>query len=237
MLLELRFTLTCSFELKVYIWDYSQSTGSFPMPLNAEMRFGQEFDESEELPSPGDLAILKAIGSDDTQQFSFQGIRRKLGLHQETLSRALHRLQRDGYVEKLAHSYSISEKGHETILPSSRPDERREPYSVVLLQSVLPSDFNQQQLIDSMSYKWFGNLRWLGSSIRSGLTTLSWITSDSGLTISVKIKDNALAIETFPRDSSSISDATRSAFELFDHISRALKTTDRTGLPGVSTAS
>jgi DNA-binding MarR family transcriptional regulator len=210
------------------------------MPLNNDERLGQEFDESVEMPTPSDLAILKAIGSNDTEQFSFQGIRRKLGLHQETLSRALHRLQRDGFIERIEHSYTISEKGQSTISPIKRLGEQVEqgdPYSVVLLQSVLPGDLNQRQLVDSMSYKWFGNLRWLGSSNRLGTTTLSWITSESGLEISVKIRDNTLTIETYPRYSSSISEATRSAFELFDHLSRALKASDRARTTGQTKAS
>lgn len=213
------------------------------MPLNDEIGLSGELEPPElaELPSPSDLAILKAIGGDDdAQQFSFQGIRRKLGLHQETLSRALRRLQRDGYIEKLEHSYTISEKGQTTISTGKRIDEltgERDSYPVVLLQSVLPSELNLQQLVDSMSYKWFGNLRWLGSSSRSGITTLSWITSESGLTISVKIKDDTLTIETYPRTSSSISEATKCAFELFDHLSRALKSSDRMGLTQQPTAS
>ncbi len=211
------------------------------MALNNEIGKGQELDETVEMPSPSDLAILKAIGSDhDTQQFSFQGIRRKLGLHQETLSRALHRLQRDGFIERMDNSYAISEKGQSAVSPSKRPGEKTgksDSYSVILLQSVLPEDLNQQQLADSMSYKWFGNLRWLGSAFRNGTTTLSWITSETGLTIFVKIRDDLLTIETYPRDFGSISEATRSAFELFDHVSRALKASDRNDLHRFSTAS
>lgn len=215
--------------------------GTFPMALKNELGIGQELDESAEMPNPSDLAILKAIGSDyETQQFSFQGIRRKLGLHQETLSRALHRLQRDGFIERMENSYAISEKGESAILPSKTLGEnigKSDPYSVVLLQSVLPGDLIQQQLVDSMSYKWFGNLRWLGSANRNGTTTLSWISSVTGLTIFVKIRDNTLTIETYPRDSGSISEATRSAFELFDHVSRALKSSDRSDIPRASRAS
>ena len=213
------------------------------MPLNDEIGLGGELEASElvDLPSPSDLAILKAIGGDDdAQHFSFQGIRRKLGLHQETLSRALRRLQRDGFIEKLEHSYSVSQKGQSTISTGKifdAPDGQRDTYSVVLLQSVLPSELNPQQLVESMSYKWFGNLRWLGSSSRSGTTTLSWITSESGLTISIKIKDETLTIETYPRTSSSISEATKCAFELFDHLSRALRSSDRMNIQQKPTAS
>ncbi|MGI0092211.1 MAG: hypothetical protein ACREBS_10930 [Nitrososphaerales archaeon] len=185
--------------------------------------------EAQELPSENDLVVLKAF--DDSlgaQDLSFQGIKRKLGLHQETLSRALHRLQRDGYVERLSHAYRISSKGLSTIsqmrpLTRSEIESHAEPYSVLLLRAVLPPDLNVRELIDSLSYKWFGNMRWLGSTQSPDSATLTWMTSDSGLKISVKIKEDTLTIETYPTGPNSISEATRSAFELFDHVSRALK--------------
>ena len=183
-----------------------------------------------ELPSANDFAILKAMGDDNEErELSFQGIKRKLGLHQETLSRALHRLQRDGYVERSEHAYKISQKGITTIsqvTPRTHRLGANEPYSVILLSAVLPDDFDANHLVNSLSYKWFGNLRWLGSTQSENGVTLSWITNESGIKISLKIKDDTLTIETYPRDSGSISFATRSAFELFDNVSRALKSAE-----------
>lgn len=210
------------------------------MPLDDKIRTSHELDDSVEMPSTSDFAILKAIGADgDAQQYSFQGIRRKLGLHQETLSRALHRLQRDGFIQRMEHSYAISKKGQSTISLGKLGEHIgfRDPNSVILLQSVLPSDLNQQLLVDSMCYRWFGNLRWLGSASKNGTTTLSWITIETGLTIFVRIKDSTLTIETYPKDTNSVPEATRSAFELFDHISRSMKASDRSGLTRKSTAS
>ena len=213
------------------------------MPLEDNFDIGQDASgiDALELPSANDFAILRAMGDDDgAQDISFQGIKRKLGLHQETLSRALHRLQRDGYVERLEKAYRISQKGISTISqvqPRTHRLEASDPYSVTLLHAILPQGFNVDSLVDSLSYKWFGNLRWLGSTQSPNSTTLSWMTNESGLKISVKVKDDTLTIETYPRDSRSISDATRSAFELFDQVSRALKSSDRTREAHFSNAS
>ncbi|MDG6907571.1 MAG: hypothetical protein JRN20_17495 [Nitrososphaerota archaeon] len=194
-----------------------------------------------ELPSANDFAILKAMGDvDEEKELSFQGIKRKLGLHQETLSRALHRLQRDGYVERLAHAYKISQKGISTISqvsPRTHKIPTSEPYSVKLLQAVLPHGFYINLLVDSLSYKWFGNLRWLGSTQNGDSVTLSWITNETGVKISLKIKDDNLTIETYPKDSASISFATRSAFELFDNVSRALRSVENSSASLYSKAS
>lgn len=200
------------------------------MPISGDLSIGQDI-ENLELPSANDLEILRAIGDDiDARELSFQGIRRKLGVHQETLSRALHRLQRDGYVERLEHAYKVSLKGMNTILSGDLQSKAKavpDPYSVVLLSAILPNDLNVQKLIDSLSFKWFGNLRWLGSTMSAESATLSWITSETGLKISVRIRGNAIAIETYPIDSGSIAEATRSAFDLFDHISRALRSSEK----------
>ena len=108
----------------------------FRMPLGDSFDIGQDTSGMDglELPSANDFAILRAMGDDDdTQNISFQGIKRKLGLHQETLSRALRRLQRDGYVERLEHAYRISQKGISTISqvqPRMHPLVANDPYSV-----------------------------------------------------------------------------------------------------------
>ncbi len=201
-------------------------------PANGPIQ-GEDLDELEEQPSPNDLIILKALGEDDdARELSFQGIKRKLGVHQETLSRALHRLQRDGFVERLDHAYRISPKGMLTIggdkprLPSLKL-EPVDPYSISLLRARLPPDVSTGELVGSLSYKWFGNLRWLGSTQTPESATLNWMTDDTGLKISVRIREDVLTIETFPTGPDSVSEATRSAFELFDHVSKALKGSGR----------
>ncbi|MDA4131012.1 MAG: MarR family transcriptional regulator [Thaumarchaeota archaeon] len=193
-------------------------------------------DELEQ-PSDNDLLVLKAIGEDEeAQELSFQGIKRKLGVHQETLSRALHRLQRDGFVERLEHAYRISPKGLTTISQGKQPfrpkiDSVIDPYLVSLLQAKLPTDVNVNEIVNALSYRWFGNLRWLGSTQTPDSATLSWITNDSGLKISVRIKEDALNIETIPTSAYSVSEASRAAFQLFDLITKVMKGPARSGDP------
>lgn len=194
-----------------------------------------EFDELE-LPSENDLAVLNALGSDqDAQDVSFQGIRRRLGLHQETLSRSLHRLQRDGYIEHLANAYRISPKGLETINLSGdtvRPKPNsREPIDTPILSAMLPANVDVRDLADALSYKWFGDLRWLGSSQSANSTTLTWITSDTAQKISVRITGNSLSIDTTERDSNYISRVIPSAYELFDQVWKSVKSLGKNSIP------
>ncbi|MHB8566657.1 MAG: MarR family transcriptional regulator [Nitrososphaerales archaeon] len=191
---------------------------------------GQELPQIEEieLPSHNDLMILEAIGGDsDAQNVSFQGIKRKLGLHQETLSRSLHRLQRDGYVERVSQGYRISSKGRKIAPHENSPKTRvKDQYPVSILKAMLPDDIRVQDIVSSLSYRWFGNLRWLGFGESEGATTMSWITSDSNLKITVKIFEDSLNIESYASNSESITLAIRSAYELFDHITKVFKARD-----------
>ena len=181
-----------------------------------------------ELPSDNDLLILKAIGGDvDAQNITFQGIKRKLGLHQETLSRALHRLSRDGFIERLDQGYRISNKGRATIISeTSLPKASayfEERYPISVLSAMLPEGINIQDVVSSLSYKWFGNLRWLGFGESRDSISMSWITSDSDLKLTVKIKDDSLTIESFANQAGAASKAIMSAYELFDHITKVLR--------------
>jgi DNA-binding Lrp family transcriptional regulator len=186
-----------------------------------------QLEEAElELPSVNDLMVLNAIGNEEGQNVSFQGIKRKLGFHQETLSRSLHRLERDGFVERLEHAYRASPKGIETILHGKvlSPSGESDNYSVPVIRAMLPQDANIRELIDSLSYRWFGNLRWLGSTETANSATLAWITSDTGIKVSARIKEDSITIETVPAQGLSSPEVVRSAYDLFDQVWRSFKT-------------
>src|SRR5579863_4699944 len=101
-----------------------------------------------ELPSGNDLAVLQAVGGtigpyEESGKVSFQGIKRKLGLHQETLSRSLRRLEKEGLIEKINQDYSISERG-ESIISGTRtihlPAILGEVYAIPIMRTIIPPD-------------------------------------------------------------------------------------------------
>lgn len=191
-------------------------------------------EEEFETPSGNDLLVLEALASsfEDAGAVSFQGIRRKLGLHQETLSRSLHRLERDGFVGKINSDYVVSTKGasvlnrsragvshssssfHESFLPTS------------ILRTILPPNATELELEQALSHKWFGNLRWYGSSHGEEGTILSWTTDDGKLRLSAVISDGYLSVESQATTKKSMEEAIRAAYEIFDHVSRVFKYRD-----------
>ena len=55
-----------------------------------------------------DTDVLSVINSEDLTVFTFDGLKRRLGLHPETLSRILARLEQEGLLTKEAHGYKVS---------------------------------------------------------------------------------------------------------------------------------
>ena len=121
-----------------------------------------------------DNDILDLISEEDLTMFSFDGLKRRSGLHPETLSRILSRLEQEGIVEKgPAGGYNVTSKMSDFL--RLRQTSSGGSY-VPLLQTFLPSDMSVQKLIHDLKGRWFGSLRWLGLSDNGENITLKWIT-------------------------------------------------------------
>ena len=138
-----------------------------------------------------DSDILAFLSQEEFTFFTFEGLKRRLGLHPETLSRILYRLEQEGVIRKTAEGYTVTReiarrlKLHEGSLGESR---------MILLQTFLPSDMPVQQLVSSLRGRWFGLLRWLGMAENNEGITLKWITEDGDIQIDAKITESQLVI-------------------------------------------
>jgi len=164
-----------------------------------------------------DSDILDFLSQEDLTSFTFEGLKRRLGLHPETLSRILIRLEQEGFVRKSAEGYVVVQE----IARSLRAQRARSPESrVLLLQTYLPSDMPVQQLVSSLRGKWFGLLRWLGIAETNENVVLKWITEDGDIQIDAKITETQLTIEaTFIHDSNA-NRALRASYQLMAYIGR-----------------
>jgi DNA-binding Lrp family transcriptional regulator len=166
--------------------------------------------------SDRDTDVLSIIDEEDLTTFTFDGLKRRLGLHPETLSRILSRLEDEGIVKKTPEGYKVTPKLTRLKLHTSR----HETQSVSLLQTYLPSNMLTQQLISALNGKWFGILRWLGISETSDGVTLKWITEDGGIQIAANIIGNALIIDAkFIRDNN-LDLALKAAYQLMAHVGK-----------------
>src|SRR5688572_26960201 len=127
-----------------------------------------EEDESQNSLSANDfhdndnkiLALLNEAGSN----YSFKGLMRKLNLHQQSLSRALHRLEEMELVEKSPLGYQLSKVGATAMSRTELLQQHKPKGSeyMQLLQTYIPLNVKASEVMRNLIGKWFKNLRWIG---------------------------------------------------------------------------
>jgi DNA-binding transcriptional ArsR family regulator len=164
-----------------------------------------------------DSDILAFLSEEDFTFFTFEGLKRRIGLHPETLSRILNRLEQEGIVKKTSEGYRVTREiaKHLKLHQTNTGDSR-----VSLLQTFLPSDMPVQQLISSLRGRWFGLLRWLGLSETNESITLKWITEDGDIQIDAKITETQLTIEAKFLHHTNLNRALKAAYQLMTYIGR-----------------
>lgn len=136
------------------------------------------------------LALLNDAGSN----YSFKGIMRKLGIHQQSLARALRRLEEMGLVEKSRLGYHLSRAG-ETTTTTGRVEPKGREY-MQLLQTHIPVDIKPAEIIRSLVGRWFRNLRWVGLIESATGFTLQWSSDEGSFQINLRMVSDYIIIET-----------------------------------------
>ena len=166
--------------------------------------------------SERDADVLALIENEDLAIFTFDGLKRRTGLHSETLSRILSRLEQEGIVKKEPAGYRVTPKITKLKLNQVRNEEPTTP----LIQTLLPSDLMTQQLISALKGKWFGLLRWLGMSENNQGVTLKWITEDGGIQIAANIQGTALNIDAKFLTNNNLNLALKASYQLMANIGK-----------------
>jgi DNA-binding Lrp family transcriptional regulator len=165
----------------------------------------QEHQELDEV-RPNDHLVLDAFN--EKSEYTFRGIMRKIGMHQETLSRSLRRLVELGLIDKSDLGYRISPK------TQNLPKKKTHNFTPILM-SYLPPSLGGK-MIDKIAGSWFGGLRWVGISNDEGQQTLQWL---NGLFyVNLKVLPNHIIIETNANNEKDKVDAMNAAFRIIQKI-------------------
>jgi len=175
--------------------------------------------------TPRDSNVLRSIQDEGLTVFTFDGLRRLLGLHQETLSRILERLQEEGLVEKMADGYRLTPEAGELVPRRLSSGLTRVP----IIQALLPEDIDVGNIVAGLKGRWFGKLHWVGYSQNEEGTILKWITEDDGIQVDAKFTDTLLIIEARVEGGKEVSSAVRSTHQLMGYISRLYNGPKRAG--------
>jgi DNA-binding transcriptional ArsR family regulator len=165
--------------------------------------------------SQRDAEVLSLLEQEDLTAFTFDGLKRRLGLHQETLSRILTRLEEEGIIKKEDSGYRVTPRIESMKLAPANVKEETVP----LLQTYLPSNTQVQRLITNLRGKWFGLLRWFGLSENAKGVALKWVTEDGGIQIDAVIADSVLTIEAKFLRENNLNTALSASYQLMGHIS------------------
>ncbi|MDG6901667.1 MAG: hypothetical protein JRM80_06865 [Nitrososphaerota archaeon] len=165
-----------------------------------------------------DMDILRVIEEEELESFSFEGLKRRIGAHPETLSRALGRLEEQRVVERAEDGYRLTQRGRERagVHPAELAGER-----MTILRTMLPPTLSLQSLFQGLRGRWFGNLRWLGFSQANGELVMKWVTDDGRVQLDAKFDQSELTIEGRLLQKNSLAQAVTSAHSLLSHISRS----------------
>jgi hypothetical protein len=191
---------------------------------NHSLNFGN-FDLDETSLTPRDTGVVQAIIEEGLTVFTFDGLKRLLGLHQEKLSRIIDRLEEEGVLERVSEGYRVTSKGN-AIIP--RPLNSA-PLPMPIVQSLLPRDVDVDDLISQLKGRWFGKLRWLGYSKSDDDIVLKWIADEDSFQIDAKFADNYLSIDAKVGETGSTNEAVKAAHLLLGHVSRTYGIPKRRG--------
>ena len=190
-----------------------------------------------------DSKILLLMGQEVRSNYSFKGLVRKLNLHQQSLTRALIRLEDMKLVEKSSIGYKLTENGvslmrlllsskdrayklvsNNSILEKKKEKEKRNSY-IQLLQTYISVDVKPEEILYGLIGKWFNNLRWVGMiESEAGGYMLQWISDDHyGFQINLRLISDYLIIETNAASDKEKIEAMIGSYRIFEQISKILR--------------
>ena len=146
------------------------------------------------------LEILFDNGDENTiATFTFNGLKVRSNLHQEILSRSLKRLKELGLVDKNETGYNLNKKGKllfselKNILNEKIINQTK--YTQIIQLSV-PFQIPNQQIVQNLSGKYFGSLRWIGMIQNIRGYQLKWKDIEDFMEIILHLSNNNIIIET-----------------------------------------
>ncbi len=195
------------------------------VPTTADPSARATIDELRE----HDREVLEFLSQDPSSLVAFQGIRRRLGIHPEQLSRALHRLAEDNLVERTELGYRATRRALEVVSPAAlRPDDS----GITILQTYLPASVDLRGLVQALRGTWIGPLRWYGLSEFPDEMRLAWTLEDDSIRLETSVRPGQLRVTAKVASPDLFDNATRLGHQLFQYIVREVSRESYSGISG-----
>lgn len=167
--------------------------------------------------------------SEHPGRLAFNGLRRTLGAHPESLSRALRRLERDGRVTHDAEGYTLRLDGEAPVTPD-RGNAMDPPRLVASVH--LPAGVGGDSVLGALAGRWFGALRWVGVYEHPGEPTLVWSAGGGRAHVLLSTRRGQLRVSVEGASNAALkADAEAAARELLGHALARMRPADRAADP------
>jgi DNA-binding MarR family transcriptional regulator len=176
------------------------------------------------------LSLLKQDSDINDSQYSFNGLVRKLGIHQQSLTRSLHRLENAGLVKKTDYGYKLIKNLDTVLVKKSRIDLENLSKRIShqygqfeqIIQLYIPTSIKVEDVVNKLLGKWFGTLRWIGIVEGDGGYVLQW-TSNDKYHVNLKLISRYAIVESDASGVKLKSEATINAHRILEQITKLLK--------------
>ncbi|MGI0036432.1 MAG: helix-turn-helix transcriptional regulator, partial [Nitrososphaera sp.] len=167
-----------------------------------------------------DTKVLSAL-NEAGSNYSFRGLMRKLNIHQQSLSRALHRLEEMGIVKKTDSGYKLGNAN--AVAAIVKPRKPKMVDYVQLLQTYIPVNVRAGEVVRQLAGRWFKSLRWLGMIESTTGYTLQWTSDDGSFQINLRLISDYIVIETNASTDKEKVEAMAGSYAIYQQITRVLQ--------------
>src|SRR5918996_5250591 len=201
-----------------------------PVAAAAQILVEEDDDSQDSLSATdfhnNDNKIL-ALLNEDGSNYSFKGLMRKLNLHQQSLSRALRRLEEMELVEKSPVGYQLSKAGATAMsridfLQQQQHKPKGSEY-MQLLQTYIPLNVKASEVMRHLIGKWFKNLRWIGMIRSDTGYTLQWTSDDGAFQINLRLIADYIVIETNASTEKEKVQAMVDSYTIYEQITKVMQ--------------
>ena len=176
------------------------------------------------------LSLLNQDSDVNDNQYTFNGLVRKLGIHQQSLARSLHRLENAGLVKKTDYGYKLTKNLDSVLVKKSRIDLENLSKTISnqyaqfeqIIQLYIPTTVKVENVVSRLLGKWFGTLRWIGIVEGDGGYVLQW-TSNDKYHVNLKLVSRYAVVESDAVGEKNKSEATINAHRILEQITKLLK--------------
>lgn len=190
----------------------------------------EEDDDSQDSLSATDFHNndnkILALLNEDGSNYSFKGLMRKLNLHQQSLSRALRRLEEMELVEKSPVGYRLSKTGATAMSRIELLQQQHKPKGreyMQLLQTYIPLNIKASEVMRHLIGRWFKNLRWIGMIRSDTGHTLQWTSDDGAFQINLRLIADYIVIETNASTEKEKVQAMVGSYTIYEQITKVMQ--------------